>query len=603
MQWLEKLKGREIPEAPGVYIFRDRNGTPLYVGKAKNLKNRLRAYMREPDDPRIRQFVKKATDVEFIVTPTENDALLLEANLIKEYQPRYNIRLKDNKAYPYIMVTMREKYPRVAVVRRPKFESGNLYFGPYPNVASLRKTLRLVRRIFPIRSCKYKLPSSRQIKPCLEYHIGKCIGPCTGEVSEEEYRSLVRGVIAFLRGQTDELERELEREMLEEAQKLNFERAAVLRDQLFSIRQTKMAFRKAITARSIDFVAVASSGHYAYGMVVLYRGDRIVDKHGFMMELPTKNAEPADVLASFMEQYYTSSTVTADEIVFRPMIDDLQALQELIEKNTGRKVKFREPTAIEERIYRIATENAERLLSEELERAGAIDEAPHPAVASLQKELNLDRPPLWIEAVDISHTFGEAMVGSVVVFVNGRPKKSQYRRYRIKSVEGIDDFRAIREVVYRRLRKLIESDSDLPDLMLIDGGEIQLQFALDAANELGVEDIHFIGIAKKFEELHFPDGRVVMLPYHSDALRLLQRIRDEAHRFAITYHRKIRGRDRMISVLDMIPGLSESRRIALLRYFGSIEAIHKASVKDLQKVKGIGPKLARRIYSYLHGEE
>ncbi len=603
MQWLEKLKGREIPESPGVYIFKDGHGNVLYVGKAKNLRNRLRAYMREPNDPRIRQFVRKATDVEFITTPTENDALLLEANLIKEYQPKYNIRLKDNKSYPYIMVTMKEKFPRVAVVRRPKFETGNLYFGPYPNVASLRKTLRLVRRIFPIRSCKYKLPSSRTIKPCLEYHIGKCVGPCTGEVSEEEYKNLVKGVISFLQGRTEELEKELEREMLEEARKLNFERAAILRDQLFSVRQTRQAFRRAIAGRSIDFVAVARSGRYAYGMVVLYRADKIVDKHGFMMELPDKNATAEEVTAAFIEQYYTSSTVTADEIVLDPIPQNTAELQSVIEGKTGRKVRFRKPAPIERRIYRIAVDNAERLLAEEIERSVPLDEAVNPAVKSLQEELGFERPPIWIEAVDISHTFGEAMVGSVVVFVNGRPRKSEYRRYRIKTVEGIDDFRAIREVVYRRLRRLIENDMELPDLMLIDGGEIQLQFALDAAAELGVEDVQFIGIAKKFEELHFPDGRVVMLPYNSEALRLLQRIRNEAHRFAITYHRSIRGRNQMVSVLDMIPGLSETRKIELLRYFGSIESIYNASVKELQKVRGIGPKLADRIYRYLHGEE
>ncbi len=603
MKWLESLKGREIPESPGVYIFRDEKGRALYVGKARNLKNRLRAYMREPDDPRIRQFVRKAVTVEFITTPTEPDALILEANLIKEYQPRYNIRLKDNKAYPYIMVTMREKFPRVAVVRRPKFESGNLYFGPYPNVASLRKTLRLIRRIFPIRTCKYRFPSSRKIKPCLEYYIGKCIGPCTGEVSEEEYKALVRGVVAFLQGKTDELEKELEREMLEASRKLEFERAAVLRDQLFAVRQTRQAYRKAITNASIDFVAVARSGRYAYAIVLIYRDDKIIDKRGYMMEIPMPEASMTEITSVFIEQYYTLSTVTASEIVLRPVPENAGTLEEIIESKTGRRVRFREPTQHEERIYRIAVDNAERLLSEELDRIAPEDEALHPSVIALQNELGFERPPVRIEAVDISHTFGEAMVGSVVVFVNGRPRKSEYRRYRIKTVEGIDDFRAIREVVYRRLRRLIDEDRELPDLMLIDGGEIQLQFALDAANELGVEDVYFLGIAKRFEELHFPDGRVVMLPYRSEALKLLQRVRDEAHRFAITYHRNLRGKKQMVSILDMIPGLSQSRRVELLKYFGSIERIHSASIEELQKVRGIGPKLARRIYDYLHGEE
>ncbi len=603
MRWLEDLKNREIPESPGVYIFRDDRGNPLYVGKARNLRNRLRAYMREPDDPRIRQFVRKAASVEFITTPTESDALLLEANLIKEYQPKYNIRLKDNKSYPYIMVTMKEPFPRVAVVRRPKFESGNLYFGPYPNVASLRKTLRLIRRLFPIRSCKYKFPSTRKIRPCLEYYIGKCVGPCTGKVSVEEYRALVRGVISFLQGRTDELEKELESEMLKASKELNFERAAVLRDQLFAIRQTRQAYRRAIVSRAIDFVAVAQAGRYAYGMVVLYRDDRITDKRGYMLEIPIPNASKEDVLAAFIEQYYTSSTVTADELVTRPVPADSGTLREVIRSKTGRDILIREPSANEERIFRIAMDNAERLLSEELERMDVEDEAIHHSVVALQEELGLERPPVHIEAVDISHTFGEAMVGSVVVFVNGRPRKSEYRRYRIKTVDGIDDFRAIREVVYRRLRRLIEENRELPDLMLIDGGEIQLQFAMDAANELGVEDVQFMGIAKRFEELHFPDGRVVMLPYRSEALKLLQRIRNEAHRFAITYHRRIRGKNQMLSVLDLIPGLSENRRIELIKFFGSIEAIHRASIEDLQRVKGIGPKLAKRIYEYLHGEE
>ena len=601
MKWKEKVNLAKIPESPGVYIFKGQRGEALYVGKAKNLKERFRYYFGKPEDPRIRRCVERAVDVEFIVTNDEIEALILEANLIKQYQPRYNIRLKDSKAYPYIMVTMSEPFPRVAVVRRPKFESGNLYFGPYPNVSSLRKTLRMIRRLFPIRSCKYRLPSVRKIKPCLEYYIGKCIGPCTGDVSPEEYKNLVKGVLSFLQGRTDELERQLEAEMLEAAKKLEFERAAALRDQLFAIKQTKSATRRALTGAARDFVAVACAEKYAYGIVLFYRDDKIVDKAGFMLDVPRGWSE-SDVLNAFIEQFYSTYPVTAEEIVSSPLPSDADSLTEMVMKRTGKSIRFREPSPYEENIYAIAINNASRLLAEEIERLGIEEEVVDPALIDLMNELGLKSPPMRIEAVDISHLFGEAVVGSVVVFVNGKPRKSEYRRYRIKSVEGIDDFRAIREVVYRRLKRLMDEDKPLPDLMLIDGGKTQLEFAMDAADELGVEDVHFAALAKRFEELHLPDDRIVALPYRSKALRLLQRIRDEAHRFAIKYHRNIRDKSKFTSILDFIPGLGRSKRNALLKYFGSIEAIINADVNDLQKVPGIGPKLAQKIYEHLHGE-
>ncbi len=592
---LEKIKG--APAKPGVYMFRGKRGY-LYIGKAKSLRDRLSSYLSSSSGPRISRVLKYAVDLEYFVTSSDAEALLLEANFIKRYQPRYNVRLKDDKKYPYLKITVGETYPRIYPTRDLR-DDGSVLFGPYASAGAMRKTLRTVRKLFPLRTCKYKLPSKRKISPCIDYYIGKCLGPCLPGFPVDEYRKAVEGLVEFLSGKTERVIKRLEEEMKEAARKLEFEKAAFIRDQLIAVREMLRDQSVVMPGRgNKDVVAIAVGGRIALALILQVRGGKVVGKEHFVLNSGGEEDEK-EIARAFINLYYTSSALPAEEIVLRPLPEEAALLEALLAERTGKKVILREPTRDELSLYEMARGNAARLLEEEMALRGTAHLYP-PSLLDLQRVLELPRVPLRIEAVDISQLFGKNPVGSVVVFLRGRPAKSEYRRFRIKEVKGIDDFSMIEEVVRRRLRRLKEEGKSYPDLFLIDGGAGQLGRALRAASEVGAEDIAFVAIAKRFDELYLPDGRRVMLSRRSQALRLLQRVRDEAHRFAVSYHRNLRRKEGLLSFLDGIPGLGEKRKMALLNYFGSVSRLLSASKEEIAKIEGFGPKTAERLYSLLH---
>lgn len=593
----------EIPARPGVYLFIGKEGTILYVGKAKSLRDRLRSYLTPSDNPRIKRLQSSAQKVETILTDSEADALLLEANLIKRHQPKYNVKLKDDKKYPYLKITIQEPYPRIFLTRDLR-DDGSLIFGPFTHARSLRRTLRTIRKIFPIRTCKYKLPRKRKISPCIDYYLGICSAPCFLEVKREDYMKDVQGAIDFLSGKFDLVERKLEQEMEKASLKMEFEKASKIRDMLIALHET-LRGQKTVSQRkeNIDFVAFSTLGNYSMALILQVRENSVVGKENYLLD-PGPERNEKEIIGSFLSQYYSTSTIVARTIIVDPVPEDRQVLEKVLKGRVGEKVRIRSPFGEEEkRLYALAEENTERLLEEEILKRGEEEKRVHPAVSALKETLKLDREPRWIEGVDISQLFGNYAVGSVVVFINGRPKKSNYRRYKIKRVRSgeIDDFRMIEEVVKRRFKRLKEKGREFPDLMLIDGGKGQLHFARKALNSLGV-DIPLVAIAKRFDELHLEDGKVLMLDRRSPALRLFQRIRDEAHRFAITYHRVLRKKGSLDSLLDSISGIGEVKRRNLIQYFGSVRNLLSASPGEISKVKGIGPSLAKRIYEFLHGD-
>lgn len=597
------LKARlpDIPHRPGVYLFKDAQGTILYIGKARDLRHRLASYAQDPHDPRIRRMLQRAEDLEYLVTRSEAEALLLEANLIKRYQPRYNIRLKDDKKYPYIKITVKEPYPRIFPTRDLR-DDGSVLFGPYTSAQSMRRVIRLLRKLFPLRTCKYRLPARHPIPPCLDYHIGRCLGPCFRDSEElrRQYRQAVQGTLDFLAGNFQGLVQRLEREMQQAAQGLRFEEAAVLRDQLRAIYQI-MGKQQIVGAspENKDFVALALEGHTAVAMVLRVRNGKVVEKEHFVLEVPSATT-PQELMDHFLALYYSSSTLGMDTVVSDPAPTHPETLQEMVARR-GSRTTFRGPHPREGSLMDLTRENAHRILEQELQWKQGRSLIPV-AVRELQEILHLPHPPVRILAFDVSQLFGNQAVGSSVEFRMGKPYKSGYRRYRIRRTQGIDDYAMMREIVERRLREELEGQEELPQLLLIDGGIGQVRAAREAMEVLGIEEVRLLGLAKRLDELITEEGRVIMLPGRSQALRLLQRVRDEAHRFALTYHQKLRGRDALSSLLDTLPGVGPLRKQNLIRAFGSVSRLMAASPEEIAQVPGIGPKTARRIWHALHGE-
>ena len=590
----EKLKRfiEEAPEKPGVYIFQKQN-IPLYIGKAYNLKERLKQYLNYFSNPRISRFIKLSNKIDFIVLNSEKEALLLEAEFIKRYQPKYNIRLKDDKKYPYIKVTLNDKYPGIYLTRNLN-DKNSVYFGPYVDVKSAKKMIQTVRNIFPIRNCYYSL--KKPISPCTYYYIGKCLAPCTHKISEKEYKKYVEKVIDFLKGKTEEVERQLEEEMLKASESMNFEKAVVIRDQLLSIRKLKGKTKIfEIKGKDKDIIGIKSVEKIGVGVILQVREEKIVNKISFVFEIPNEND---DFLYAFLTQYYTSSTITAEEIIVPYSPPDKKEIEEILKEKMNKDIKIREPLPEEKNLVKLAEENAEYTLNEELNVLKIKITIPK-TLEELQKILGLKNPPIRIEGIDISQLFQEWRVGSVVVFVNGKPKKSEYRKFKIKT-EVKDDFSMIYEVVYRRFKRLKEENKILPDLVVIDGGIVQLKYALKALKDLEIsqEKVKVIAIEKRPDEIVFPDGKKIMIPSNSFALRLIQRIRDEAHRFAKLYHVSLREKD-IKTFLEKLPDIGEKRAKNLLLYFGSLERLKKASLGELTLVPGIGKKLALKIYKIL----
>jgi len=596
----EKLK--LLPDSPGVYIMKDARGKIIYVGKAIVLKNRVRQYFQSSRNqaPKVRAMVSHVADFETIMTANEVESLILEANLIKKHRPRYNIRLKDDKSYPYVKVTVQEEYPRVFITRRV-VRDGARYFGPYTNVTALRDSLKLLKRLFPLRTCR-TMPD----RTCLEFHIKRCLAPCVGKVTEEDYRAMIRAGLLFLEGRTDDVERELEHRMPLAAEAYHFETAARLRDQLVAVRKAAERQNIVTGAGDQDAIGIARSAAGVCVQIFFIRGGKMIGREHFLLRGSEEESD-ADILRAFLEQYYNQATFVPREVLLPCAIE--AAGQEIIErwlaqKKGGGKVALLTPQRGTKRdIVVMATGNAEKFLADEETRRSLADEQTLGAVEELGRYLGLKKPPHRMECFDISHNQGQETVASMVVFEGGMPKKSDYRRFKIKSAEGKpDDFLSMREVTTRRYVGLPEEE--LPDLIIIDGGKGQLSSALEIIRgAAGHKDVPVVGLAKQFE-LVFTEGNSepVELPRCSQSLYLIQRIRDEAHRFAITFHRKLRGKRNLVSVLDHIVGVGPKRRQALWTHFGTLDKIKAASVDELASVPGMNRPSAEAVVHFFEAQ-
>ena len=596
----EKLK--LLPDTPGVYIMKDERGKIIYVGKAIVLKNRVRQYFQSSRNqaPKVRAMVSHVADFETIMTANEVESLILEANLIKKHRPRYNIRLKDDKSYPYVKVTMQEDFPRVFITRRV-LRDGARYFGPYTNVTALRDSLKLLKRLFPLRTCR-KMPE----RPCLEYHIKRCLAPCVDKVTKEDYAAMIRAVLLFLEGRTDDVERELEQRMQLAAEAYHFETAARLRDQLVSVRKAAERQNIVTGAGDQDAVGMARSAAGVCVQIFFIRGGKMIGREHFLLHGSEEESD-ADILRAFLEQYYNQATFVPREVLLPCAIEATgQEIIErfLAEKKGGGKVALLTPQrGTKHDLIVMATGNAEKFLADEETRRSLADEQTLGAVEELGRYLGLKKPPYRMECFDISHNQGQETVASMVVFEGGMPKKSDYRRFKIKSAEGKpDDFLSMREVTTRRYVGL--SEEELPDLIIIDGGKGQLSSALEIIrNEAGHKNVPVVGLAKQFE-LVFTEGNSepIELPRRSPSLYLIQRIRDEAHRFAITFHRKLRGKRNLVSVLDHIVGVGPKRRQALWTHFGTLDKIKAASVDELASVPGMNRPSAEAVVHFFEAQ-
>lgn len=597
----EKLK--LLPDSPGVYIMKDDHGKIIYVGKAIVLKNRVRQYFQSSRNhtPKVRAMVSHIADFETIMTANEVESLILEANLIKKHRPRYNIRLKDDKSYPYVKVTVQEEFPRVFITRRV-LRDGARYFGPYTNVTALRDSLKLLRRLFPLRTCR-TMPE----RPCLEYHIKRCLAPCVGKVEAEDYRAMIRAVLLFLEGRTDDVERELEQRMNAAAEAYHFETAARLRDQLSAVRTAAERQNIVTGAGDQDAVGMARSAAGVCVQIFFIRGGKMIGREHFLLRGSEEESD-ADILRAFLEQYYNQATFVPREVLLPCAID--AAAQATIEawlaaRKGGGKVALLTPQrGTKHDIVQMATGNAAKFLADEETRRSLLDEQTLGAVEELGRYLGLKHPPRRMECFDISHNQGQETVASMVVFEDGAPKKSDYRRFKIRSTEGKpDDFLSMREVTTRRYVGLPEEE--LPDLIIIDGGKGQLSSALEIIRHTaGHKDVPVVGLAKQFE-LVFTEGNSepVELPRRSQALYLIQRIRDEAHRFAITFHRKLRGKRNLVSVLDHIVGIGPKRRQSLRTHFGSLEKIKEATVEELAAAPGMNRTSAEAVRHFFDAQQ
>lgn len=597
----------QLPDKPGVYLFRDQKGGVIYVGKATSLKNRVRSYFHSPvsQPPKVQMLVRHIADLEYIVTRSEVEALVLECNLIKSYRPRYNINLKDDKTYPYLKVAVSEDFPYLMVTRR-RVPDGSRYFGPYTHVAALHDTLRWLRRFFPLRTCKPVIwqQACQEKRPCLDGHIGRCAAPCAGVISGEEYRSLVDEMIMFLEGKHTDLVQRLEAKMQRAAEKMAFEEAARWRDLLQAVQQVLARQQMATDSPTDqDYLGVAVGGGLACVQVFLVREGKVIRREHFFLE--SEGAlEASETLSSFVQQYYGQAEAVPGEIVLSVPLEDPALVRAWLKEKGGHAVQLTIPHRGQKRkLLELVEENARLLLATRLE-GHQRDQA---ALEELQQVLHLPDVPRRIECYDISNLQGTSAVGSMIVFAGGRPYPAAYRHFQIKTVAGPDDYASLREVLARRLARAGEGDEKflpLPDMILIDGGKGQLNAGWQALREAGLEHIPVFGLAKKEEEIFIPGvAAPLVLPRDAVALQLLQQLRDEAHRFAVTYHRQRRQKAAQNSVLDQVPGVGPRRRIALLRAFGSLEGVGRASVEELAVVEGMNRRVAEQVYCFLHPDE
>ncbi len=645
----EKIQSvlNSLPHTPGIYLMKDAEGTILYVGKAISLYNRVRSYFQESSDlsPKNRSMVAKVDDIEFLVVKNEVEALVLESNYIKQYRPKYNVLLRDDKNYPYIKVALTEDFPRVYRVRSFQ-RDGNRYFGPYTNSGAVDATLDLLNKLFSFRTCRYDAsnwapprngeepPGWKQKllpRPCTQYYIHRCIAPCVAYATREEYDAVIRQVILFLEGKHEEVVKGLQEKMQDAAEKLNFEEAARIRDRIKAVERVLEKQRIIHTEGQDDqdVIALASSEDETCAQVFFFRSGKLVGREYFILQ-GTRDSSAGEVMSSFLQQFYESSPHVPAEIIAEVEPDDRPVMLKWLREKRGGSVTMTVPKRSEKlRLVEMVKQNAKEVLEQQRIKWLTDSQKTQLALEELQEALNLVAPPQRIECYDISNTQGTNSVGAMVVFEAGRPKSSEYRRFKIKSVAGPDDFASHQEVLRRRFRTVsgktalastqddievsnvaagtgddsrqdvqLQHDWAIPNLIIIDGGKGQLSAAMEVLQELHI-DVPTVGLAKENEEIFIPGSPdPIILPRSSQGLYLVQRIRDEAHRFGITYHRKLRSDRTFKSVLDEIPGIGPKRKKALMKHFGSLRAISVASIDELATLDGMTRDAAEKVKEY-----
>ena len=592
-----------LPASPGCYLFKQGEQI-LYVGKAVNLQNRVRSYFAANiPSPKVRALMARVDGLEVILAASELEALMLESNLIKLHRPYYNIKLTDDKNYPYIRITLNEPFPRLGVARRVE-DDGAKYFGPYIGTGAIRQVMGLLRKAFPVRTCHLNLPLPRPQRPCLSYELGQCLGPCGEKCTQEEYRQVAEETVAFLKGRYRPVVEKLNRQMAQAALELQFERAAELRDAIRDV-EGLMARQNAqqVVGVDQDVIAAAQDGLDAMAQVLLVRGGKMISAESFA--LPREGAEPlGEVVSAFIQQYYEGRQPPRE--VVAQAAADAEVLEAWLKDKRGDAFTLTLPRRGGKRqLVENALENARDALARRNARDQVVFERTIGASRELAAALILPEAPRRIEGFDISNTQGAQSVASMVVFVDGEPAKKEYRHFRIRTVEGIDDFASMNEVLERRLKRSLagpEKPWPMPDLILVDGGPEQLASALEARDSLGLF-VPMFGLAKRMEEIYLPnEGEPILLDRHSPALHLIQRIRDEAHRFAITHHRSLRSKALVRSRMEEVPGIGPARRRALLAAFRSIRGVKEQSVEEVKKVKGMNREAAQRLYDALHND-
>lgn len=596
-----------FPEKPGVYIMKDKKNKIIYIGKALSLKHRVRSYFQSQKNlpAKVASMISKVEDIEYIVTDSEVEAMILECNLIKYNRPKYNILLRDDKQYPYIKINLKDPFPLLEVVRRVK-KDGARYFGPFANAGAMRDTIDVIRKIFPIRSCKKDLSQVPiNDRPCLNYHIKRCMAPCQDKVSREEYNEIINNIVMFLEGKQEALIDHLRQKMKLAAENLDFEWAAVLRNQIISLEKT-LEKQKIVSTEMLDqdIIAMARGINVVCVQVFFVREGKLVQREPFVLK-NTDGVDRKEILTSFVKQFYDNASFVPKQIILDEEVEDIKTIQQWLTQKKGSKVEIIIPKrGAKKKLAEMVAENAVSYLQQAESREERESLKMKEALEELKNYLNLESPPKRIEAFDISNTQGTESVASMVVYEDGFPKKEDYRKFKIKTVEGPNDFESIKEAVFRRFKRALVKDAkfeELPDLLLIDGGKGQLRYAREALRELNLEHIPTIALAEEFEYI-FIEGRdnPIILPRDSEAFYLVQRIRDEAHRFAISYHRNWRTKRNLTSVLDDIPGIGKTRRLSLFKSFGSIDAIKRASIDELTSVPGMNSKVAEAVYNYFH---
>ena len=607
---------KRLPDRPGVYLMKDARGTVLYVGKAQSLRNRVRSYWQKQsgggESQLIRSVIDKIADLEYTMTDSVSEALLLEINLVKRYRPRYNVRLKDDKSYPFIKITLAEDFPRIERTRKLPAD-GSRYFGPYASASSVDEAMNLIRRLFPFRTCSLDIHEGRKAieRPCLLYHIKRCQAPCVGYISRADYRTQIEQIELFLEGRQEAVARELSKQMRAASEATEYERAAALRDKVRAIERTMESQKMAAhSTTEEDVLGLARQDTQAAVQLFAVRGGKMVGRDVFLLDAP-RESDDATVLAGFVQQYYSRATSIPPVVLVPALPDDAADLEGMLTGRRGAAVHLRVPQRGEKReLLELAARNATETLAREHARWLADHGKTLAALEELAEALGLPGAPLRIECYDISNLQGAQSVGSMVVFEDGRPRTGEYRRFRIKTVQGPNDYASHQEVLRRRFKRARSGEEGseeelrwrLPDLVVIDGGKGQLSAAKEVLDELGYEDLAVVGLAKEREEIFLPDREEpVLLPTTSPALYLMQRLRDEAHRFAITYHRSLRARAATHSAFDDLPGVGPKRRAALLRVFGSARRVREASLEQVAAVPGIGLALAAKIKAGLEG--